>query len=134
MSEMASPAAVVEILITQKRAVTSGTFAASGCWLNTRSSERTLVWSPSVNDVGRSGEERPAARRHRRRPRLMVTMAVQPAPAAVLGHHHPCSGAHFRAPLSDFGMRRTGGDFILKAMGPTSAAARPATPPPAADR
>ena len=31
MSEMASPAAVVEILITQNSAVTSGTFAASGC-------------------------------------------------------------------------------------------------------
>ena len=47
LSEIASPAAVVEILMTQKRAVTSGTFAATGCWLNTRSSERTLAWSPS---------------------------------------------------------------------------------------
>src|SRR6516165_3445283 len=42
MSEIASPAAVVEILITQNSAVTSGTFAANGCWLNTRSTERTL--------------------------------------------------------------------------------------------
>ena len=42
MSEMASPAAVVEILITQKRTVTSGTFAASGCWLNTLRNVRTL--------------------------------------------------------------------------------------------
>ena len=41
-SEMASPAAVVEILMTQNRTVTSGTFAASGCWVNTRSSERTV--------------------------------------------------------------------------------------------
>ena len=47
MSEMASPAAVVAILITQKRAVTSGTFAASGCWVNTLRSVRTLVGSPS---------------------------------------------------------------------------------------
>ena len=35
MSEIASPAAVVEILITQNSAVTSGTFAASGCWVKT---------------------------------------------------------------------------------------------------
>ena len=46
MSEMASPAAVVEILITQNNTVTSGTFAASGCWLNTRSTDRTIVLSP----------------------------------------------------------------------------------------
>ena len=74
MSEIASPAAVVEILITQKRTVTSGTFVANGCWLNTRSKERTLgdllVW------VTARGERRAA-----RRPaplRLMVTEAVQP--------------------------------------------------------
>ncbi len=42
MSEIASPAAVVEILIAQNNAVTSGTLAASGCWLNTRSRER--IW------------------------------------------------------------------------------------------
>ncbi len=42
-SESASPAAVVEILITQNSAVTSGTLAATGCVLNTWSRERTLV-------------------------------------------------------------------------------------------
>ena len=52
MSEIASPAAVVEILITQKRAVTSGTFAARGCWVKMRISERTLWISLS----GRLGE------------------------------------------------------------------------------
>ena len=31
MSEIASPATVVEIFMTQKKAVTSGTFAARGC-------------------------------------------------------------------------------------------------------
>ena len=41
MSEIASPAAVVEILITQNSAVTSGTLAASGCWVNTRNGVRT---------------------------------------------------------------------------------------------
>src|SRR6516225_595583 len=45
MSEIASPDAVVEILITQNSAVTSGTFAARGCWLNTLSSERTTLSS-----------------------------------------------------------------------------------------
>ena len=63
MSEMASPAAVVEILITQKRAVTSGTLAASGCWVNMRSSERTLVGlllgaRRLGENVGRPGERR----------------------------------------------------------------------------
>ena len=58
MSEMASPAAVVEILITQKSTVTSGTFAASGCWVNTLRNVRTLWWSPclvSRSVVGMAG-------------------------------------------------------------------------------
>ena len=64
MSEMASPAAVVEILITQKRAVTSGTFAASGCWVNMRSSERTL-WCLLVSGCRGENVGRPAERRRR---------------------------------------------------------------------
>src|SRR6516165_11322449 len=52
MSEIASPDAVVEILMAQNMAVTSGTLAASGCWLNTRSSERTFGQSPLVIRVG----------------------------------------------------------------------------------
>jgi len=54
---MASPAAVVRILTTQNMAVISGTFAAKGCCVKRRNSERTLGVSLSgfrstAGDVG----------------------------------------------------------------------------------
>src|ERR1700733_2968471 len=52
MSEIASPAAVVEILITQNSAVTSGTLAARGCWVNTRSRVRTAGLVSFVGWIG----------------------------------------------------------------------------------
>src|ERR1700722_14401947 len=85
MSEMASPAAVVEILITQKRAVTSGTFAANGCWLNTLRNVRTLWLSPCLGgsvsrSVGRTsdGARNRAAAAH-------GSEAVQPATGIPFG-------------------------------------------------
>ena len=64
MSEMASPAAVVEILMTQKSTVTSGTFAARGCWVKMRISERTL-WVSLSGPLGEN-VRRPWDRRRRR--------------------------------------------------------------------
>ncbi len=66
MSEMASPDAVVEILITQKRAVTSGTFAANGCWLNTLRNVRTLWLSPCLGVPLRREKVRRPGAWHRR--------------------------------------------------------------------
>jgi hypothetical protein len=53
-SEIASPAAVVEILMTQTRTVIWGTFAATSCWVNTGT--MTARWDP--RPFGEPGERR----------------------------------------------------------------------------
>ena len=55
---MASPAAVVRILMTQNMTVISGTFAAKGWRVKRRNSERTL-WGLLVSGVGRTSSVAP---------------------------------------------------------------------------
>src|ERR1700722_3293251 len=68
-SESASPAAVVESLSTQKSTVTSGSLAATGWVLNTRSRERTLVGLLLRIADGENGD----GAAHQRRSVVMLT-------------------------------------------------------------